>query len=380
MLEEAADGEQHNHHRQNPPPAGVAPSQHSGDEEEGQGIQQQQLEVQARGGVLREDHDEQHAATQSLYEHQQRIPIFEGLSAFPLPEGDDDRDDQQQTGTFGRRQGEILFDELNACLEGYPTLTDQRTVFAVGIDGGAVYVVHQVVGQEILLPLVCLQVGLDAEQHIVAKGGPGVVSGTGAHHLPIAGLIVLPWGIGHLSCDTALDEVSRTQRTVVVEIVVSVDFVLGLQVIDQRLPEGNLLLWLQVEHLFGDATAVLLVFLEEEVVGIGAELVIGQAEDEPQHEIGFAEVEHSPVEGNILTLVGVVPPEGGMTIQAVDLLMGGTGEKAYLHRVEVCQVFRLIVFVGHHRRQRQKTQEQEGKSPKKDIFLFHDAKLIDIFQ
>jgi hypothetical protein len=36
--------------------------------------------------------------------------------------------------------------------------------------------------------------------------------------------------------------------------------------------------------------------------------------------------------------------------------------------------------VGHHRRQRQKTQEQEGKSPKKDIFLFHDAKLIDIFQ
>jgi hypothetical protein len=69
-----------------------------------------------------------------------------------------------------------------------------------------------------------------------------------------------------------------------------------------------------------------------------------------------------------------------MTVQTVYFLVGRTGEQTHLHRVKRRQIVRLTLFLGHQGRQGEKGGNQQAKSPKKVIFLFHDAKLIDIFQ
>ena len=178
-----------------------------------------------------------------------------------------------------------------------------------------------------------LQISLESQQHIVAKRRPGVISHTTVYHLPVRRLIVLPRGIFHLSCNTTLNQISRTHRTVVVEIIIAVHLVLWLQILYQGLFQGHLLLWRQVQHLFGDAAATAFIFLSEERVGVGSQFIVSQSEDKPSHKIRFLKVKHTPVERDILSFRHIMPPQGRMSVQAVNLLMWRTRQQTHLDGV-----------------------------------------------
>ena len=158
-----------------------------------------------------------------------------------------------------------------------------------------------------------------------------MISHTTVYHLPVRRLIVLPLGIFHFSCNTSLNQVSRTHRTVVVEIIIAVHLVLRLQILHQSLFQGHFLLGRQVQHLFGDAAATAFVFLSEERVGVGSQFIVGQSEDKPSHKIRFLKVKHAPVEGDILSFRHVMPPQGRMSVQTVNLLMWRTRQQTHFN-------------------------------------------------
>ena len=68
-----------------------------------------------------------------------------------------------------------------------------------------------------------------------------------------------------------------------------------------------------------------------------------------------------------------------MTIEAVDLFMRRTGQQTDFNGVKLRKMVISVIF-GHHLIDGHKSQYKEEESPKKAIFLFHDAKLLYIFQ
>jgi hypothetical protein len=71
-----------------------------------------------------------------------------------------------------------------------------------------------------------------------------------------------------------------------------------------------------------------------------SQLIVCQSENESGHKIGFVKVEDSPVKGHILScmcplVVHVVPSDGRVTIETINLLVWRTGKKTHFNRIEV---------------------------------------------
>ena len=123
-----------------------------------------------------------------------------------------------------------------------------------------VEVVHQVVGQELLLAQVGLHVGLDAKQYVVAKLCPRIVARHLVYHLAVGRRVAFTLGILHLATDALLDDVAGLRGTIIIKIVIAIDAVLRLEVLAQSLPQACLLLTGQVQDLLCDHAAKMAVF------------------------------------------------------------------------------------------------------------------------
>jgi len=128
------------------------------------------------------------------------------------------------------------------------------------------------------------------------------------------------------------EHVAGAGGAVVVEIVVAVDGRLGIP--RQCLEDAPLLLAPQVQGLLGHAAAVVAVFLIELAKRGHAHAVVGEAEHEAGDEMGLLEVEHTVVHHQVLTAGGVAHADGGMAIEAINILVGRAGEQADLGVVE----------------------------------------------
>ena len=87
-------------------------------------------------------------------------------------------------------------------------------------------VIHQVVGQKLLLAQRSLAVRLDAQQQVVATSGPRVLESHIVNDVPVGGLIVGTYGILHASVNTLFNNVSCFCCTVVVKEIITINLVL----------------------------------------------------------------------------------------------------------------------------------------------------------
>jgi hypothetical protein len=85
-LEKSAYQEQNAQYGGYHPIAGLAPSDDGPEEEPGQGIEQDNLQVQAHRRVLREKHHGQHDAYGAGSYHEQHIPKDKGSAHLPFNE------------------------------------------------------------------------------------------------------------------------------------------------------------------------------------------------------------------------------------------------------------------------------------------------------
>ena len=101
----------------------------------------------------------------------------------------------------------------------------------------------------------------------------------------------------------------------------------------------------------------------EQLGGVGAQLVIGQAENKADDEEGRIVVEDAVVEGCInATLREFVVTDGRMSVEAIHLVMGLTSKQTNLYRIHRWQVVILC------QRCILTEQSQQEKSPSEDAF------------
>ena len=303
-----------------------------------QGIEEDKLKVQAHRGMLREEHQCEHDAHSTRSKHQQQVAGEKGLASLPLPPQQQGAQCREYPATRTGRQGEALLDHLYTARNGYATLFHQWAVETVVVDLCVVKVVHQVIGQKLLLPPPGGLVGFYSQQHIVAEACPRMLAGHLVNHVAIRRIIAFISSVFYFSADALLDDVAGLRRTVVVEVVVAVDAVGGLQVGVQRLVQTALFCARQVQHLLGDHTAKMSVFGQKILEGVGSQLVVGETEDKACYKVGLLEIEDAIVESQVLalsTMMQIVPPYGGMAIEAVYLVVRLASEQAHLYRVVV---------------------------------------------
>ena len=122
---------------------------------------------------------------------------------------------------------EFLFCHLDARRYQLATLLHERLLSALTLYEGMVEVVPQIIGQELLLSHVGLEVRLNPQQQVVAEGCPGVPFSVGMNHLAVCRCIVSSGGIYNFPVNVLFDNIAWSCRTVVVEEVIAIDTVLG---------------------------------------------------------------------------------------------------------------------------------------------------------
>ena len=311
--------------------------------EPGQGIEQQELQVDADGGMLGEEHQEEYDAEGARDDHQRDVPEQKDAAGAPLHRKEDDGDTGQYYTALKGRERKPVLHRLHTRRNDDAALLDQWAVLPVVTDPGVVEVVHQVVGQKLLLASRRLHIGLDAQQQVVAESGPRMALRHLVYGAPVTVCNILAASIFYLSVDASLDDVPCLCRAVVVEVVVAIHSVLWKQVDAERIVHLLLLVAGQVEHLFGDHAAIVPVLLLEDAEGEASQLVVGKPEDEARHKMRGLEVEDAPVEGDVgLLVVQVVPAQCRVAIEAVYLVVRLAGEQAYFYGVKIFGGERLV--------------------------------------
>ena len=143
------------------------------------------------------------------------------------------------------------------------------------------------------------------------------------------------WSVVHASLQMVGNHVARTGCTIIIEVIVSVNPILWLVVGVDSLGDGQFLFGREVKHLLVHATSVRGVLCAESFEGFDAHFIVGKSEYETQHEIGFVKREHAIVHGQVCSARQILIPDGGVSVNAIHLFMGLTGEQGYTHGVHI---------------------------------------------
>jgi len=377
-LEGAAGEEEHEEQGpQGPPPMagtmGAGGLGHGVGEEERQGVEGEELQVEPHRGVLGEEHEEEHDAGQAAEEHEREVEAPVEGAPDALEDEDERREGEQEDGARARTQGEVALHGLHAGLHDGELIDDHGRLVALVVgDEHLVEVGHEVGGQELLLGVGGGAVGPESQEDVVAEARPGVVLVARMDHLPEGALlgVALAYDLVPGVFQVAEDDVAGARGAVVVEVVVAIDAVLGQIVLLESSHDAPLLVGIEVDHLLGDLASVGAILLAEEGEGGDAHLIVGEPEDEAQHEVGLVEIEDAIVDGHVDAPCGILVAQGGMAVETIDFLVGRTGEEADSDAVHL-----VGPAPGHGDEKERKGQKQR---PVNACKTFHDAKITYI--
>ena len=295
------------------------------------------MQVKADGGMLGEKHDKEHDASQAAQQHQKQVEAPIDGFVDSLHDKDNQRNDQQNDGTRARAQREAFLHGLHTRLHHRELVDDQwRFVGAVVGDKHLVDVVHQVGRQKLLLIVRGRTVGFQSQQDVVAELKPRMVGATSANHLA-EGLFIrigFAYNLVLLVLQMLENDVACPCSTIIIEVIVAVDAVLGLVVFVERSHDALFLLAVQIDHLLGDFAAVATILGTEIRERHHAHLVVGESEDKAQHKVRLGEAEHAVVDGQVHSPGGILDSNGRVAIQTIDFLMRRACEQADAHAVE----------------------------------------------
>ena len=131
---------------------GTAAADHPPDEEQGQGIEQQQLKVEAHRGMFGENHDEQQHAAEAACQHEQGIVEPEVLPGENFDERDGDGEGEQYEEAVARAQGETIFRYRVEVRNDHCRLFHQRSFrMPVARDLGTIEILHEQLWEELSL-------------------------------------------------------------------------------------------------------------------------------------------------------------------------------------------------------------------------------------
>ena len=203
--------------------------------------------------------------------------------AFSTRRPDDQREHEQSKGQGhgGEREGGS---GLVSHYADHLTGLSDKGLAAIG---GTSKVGAQVVGEKLLLGLGGGTVGLDTEKDVFAGLRPRGLCVPLVDH-PAKGVVASgrAGGIAHLAMEMADEQVAGASGAVVVEVVVAIDNVLGRILTCRALKNGFLVGIVEVENLLADGALLVFVLGAKEPKGHHAQLVVGEAEDKAQDEIG----------------------------------------------------------------------------------------------
>src|SRR3712207_3403226 len=120
------------------------------------------------------------------------------------------------------------------------------------------------------------------------------------YHLPVARLYGWVDGVIYLSVEVFYYHVAGSGGAVIVEIVISVDTILGPIVIINELCNAPLLHPREVELLLLHPSALCLILHEELLEVFYAHLIVGESEHETHDEVTLRKRKHAVVDGQIL--------------------------------------------------------------------------------
>lgn len=139
--------------------------------------------------------------------------------------------------------------------------------------------------------------------------------------------------IDNLAVNAGFHDVTHTSRTVVIEIIVTIDSVFGQPVLVQGCKHAQLFRSRKVQFLLDDTASVIHILTLERFKRAHTHLIIRKTEHETEHKKRFVEIEHAIVHGNILTRLTVLDTHCGMPIKAVHLLMRRARQKIDVDRI-----------------------------------------------
>ena len=182
----------------------------------------------------------------------------------PFDQCDEQGDGQQNQGTHPGAERESFFCDLQTGWH-YRLCAQHQWPHAVTDDGGAGEVLHQIVGQKLSFLTRRLSVCSHSEQDVVAVACPGRILVPVVYHAAEGGAAVGSTGELHLAVKVGKEHVAGTGGAIVVEIIVTVNGIAAVGF--QCLEDAYFLFMGQVEHLFGDAAAILFIFFSTFVLG-----------------------------------------------------------------------------------------------------------------
>jgi hypothetical protein len=105
----------------------------------------------------------------------------------------------------------------------------------------------------------------------------------------------------------------------------------------------------QIKNLLYHGTTPMLVIWPKALVRIDSQFVVCQSENKPGNKIRFVEVEHAPIENDVVLAISqVVPTYGRVSIQTIYFFMGRTGEQTDLYGIVLLKILSSKIFIGHH--------------------------------
>ena len=250
-------------------------------------------------------------------------------TVFDSRQQNDDECQDDSAGSRGERKAAsiLAFEHRD---DGACFARKQGDFFPICDVNSPVEVLFQVERQELLFLDGGRQVGLESQQQVVAHCHPRVAFRVLMGELAEGRTVGFPFEVDVNPFPVRLQQhVASTGGAVVVEEVVAVFAVLRAVVLFDGIGYFLLVLWREVVQLLLDDSPLFVGIGGTEIVErLDAHLVVGESEDEAQHEVRFPEIEHAVVDGNVNIFVTVDVVDGRMSIEAPRLLSRLAGEQA----------------------------------------------------
>ena len=311
-------------------------------------VQQQKLEVDLHGRVLREDHRKEDDARQTRQDEQEGINPPEVLLLAPFDDAHAYDDDGDECCHHDWGDG---FRFCHLCLLRYQVagaIYHRDIAFlAVVVSGasqvlGCIHIVFsafcgkvtaQIVRQELPFSLADRLVGEIAQEQVVAETAPSVVSVQLVDFLAIGGLGFLIIKVGVAVTDVGENHLPCTGGAVVEEEVVSVGTVLRLGILLDGMQDVDLLVPGEIDALLAYPSSFCCIFGEEVGHRVDADLVVGESKYEAQDEEVLPETEHAPVDCHVASVHLVLDAQGRVTVVRPYLVAWSAGEERNIYRV-----------------------------------------------
>ena len=322
-------------------------------EDEVQWVEDECLEIDLDGGVLREHHGKENQSWQSGKYEQGCVNPPEILLSAPFHEAEQE-DNRQDACRCHERSDDVGYG--GSCLRVCAVAFRHHNFLWRNEVGDAVYQfdvswllwidirrrhlllrgvlacfhleVHgQVVGQKLPFPLVDRKVGTVAQEQVVAEACPTVMGVQAVNLLTIGGECRFDLEVGAVGCQVVDDHVACTCGAVVVEEVVAVGAVLLAVVLLYGSKDVPFLVSCQGKALLSNPSAFVGILRHETFHGDDAYLIVGEPEDEAQHKKVLVEGEHAPVDSHIAAMGTVFYAKSGVSIIRPNLLSRSAGQE-----------------------------------------------------